>query len=198
MNAAIHQGFGPDTTERLPLPPQDSMNDTQRAAAQALIAGPRKGVKGPFIPLMRSPVLLERLASVGEYLRFESTLPGNVNEFVMCIVARELGNQFEWATHYPLAIKAGVSEATLKALAQGARPRSMTDEEAQAWAFTVELLHRHGVSDLTYDAALERWGEQGVIEIGALIGYFACICWIMNIARTPAPGGVTALAGFPA
>src|SRR5690606_30230118 len=100
--------------------PLDSMNEAQRAAAEALIAGPRKGVKGPFIPLMRSPVLLERLAGVGEYLRFESMLPANVNEFIMSIVARELGNQFEWATHYPLAIKAGVRETTLEDLAQGA------------------------------------------------------------------------------
>lgn len=197
MTTTIPQGFGQETSERLPLPPLESMNDAQRAAAEALIAGPRKGVKGPFIPLMRSPALLERLASVGEYLRFESTLPANVNEFVMSIIARELGNQFEWATHYPLAIKAGVSETTLKELAQGARPGSMSDEEADAWEFTFELLHRHGVCDLTYDAALERWGERGVVEMGALIGYFACVCWIMNIARTPAPSGVAALTGFP-
>lgn len=198
MTANIPQGFGPETSERLPMLPRDSMSDAQRAAAEALIAGPRKGVKGPFIPLMRSPVLLERLAGVGEYLRFESTLPANINEFVMSIIARELGNQFEWATHYPLAIKAGVLEATLKDLAQGARPRSMSDDEADAWAFTSELLQRQGVSDLTYEAALQRWGERGVVEMGALIGYFTCVCWIMNIARTPVPAGVAALAGFPA
>ncbi|VCU72420.1 Carboxymuconolactone decarboxylase family protein [Pigmentiphaga humi] len=198
MTTSIPQGFGAETSERLPLPLPDSMNDAQRAAGEALIAGPRQGVKGPFIPLMRSPVLLERLAGVGEYLRFESTLPANINEFVMTVVAREMGNQFEWATHYPLAIRAGVSEETLKDLAQGARPRAMSDEEADAWAFTFELLHRHGVSDLTYDAALGRWGECGVVEMGALVGYFACVCWIMNIARTPAPSGATALTGFPA
>lgn len=198
MTTHIPQGFGPENSERLPLPPLDSMTDAQRAAAQALIAGPRKGVKGPFIPLMRSPVLLERLASVGEYLRFESTLPSNVNEFVMAIVARELGNQFEWATHYPLAVKAGVQESTLQELAQGTRPRSMNGEEADAWEFTSELLHRHSVSDLTYEAALQRWGERGVVELGTLIGYFACVCWVMNIARTPAPGGGAALTGFPA
>ena len=198
MTAHIPQGFGPENSERLPLPPFNDMDDAQRAAAEKLIAGPRKGVKGPFIPLMRSPVLLERLAGVGEYLRFESTLPANINEFVMSMIARELGNQFEWATHYPLAIKAGVLESTLQDLAQGTRPCSMSDEEADAWAFTSELLHRHGVSDLTYEAALKRWGERGLVEMGALVGYLTCMCWIMNIARTPAPGGVAALTGFPA
>lgn len=197
MINCVPQGFGKETAERLPLPPVERLTEAQRAAAEALITGPRKGVKGPFIPLMHSPVLLERLADVGTYLRFESALPANINEFVTLIVARELGNQFEWAVHYPLAIQSGVAEKTLEDLAQGARPCIMSDEESDAWAFASELLNRHGVSDLTYDVALKRWGESGVVELGALIGYFVCVCWIMNIARTPASGGVPALTSFP-
>lgn len=197
MNTTIQQGFGQKRSERLPLPPMESMTQAQRVAVDALIAGPRKGVKGPFIPLMQSPVLLERLAGVGEYLRSESVLPKNGNEFVTLLVARELGNQFEWAVHFPLAIGAGVAETTLEDMAQATRPRTMTEEEADAWAFTTELLHRHGVSDSIYEAARERWGERGVVEICALIGYFSCVCWIMNVARTPAPKGELVLTGLP-
>lgn len=198
MTTTIPQGFGPERGERLPLPSIESMTPAQRAAADALIAGPRKGVKGPFIPLMHSPVLLERMAGVGEYLRFESVLPTAISEFVILLVARELSNQFEWSIHYPLAIRAGVAEATLTDVAQGARPRAMSDDEADAWAFTTELLHRHGVSDPTYAAARQRWGERGVVELGALVGYFASVCWIMNIARTPAPASGSPLHGLPA
>ncbi|MBB5213994.1 carboxymuconolactone decarboxylase family protein [Parapusillimonas granuli] len=198
MTTTIPQGFGQERGERLPLPSMASMTQAQRAATDALIAGPRKGVKGPFIPLMHSPALLERLACVGEYLRFESALPTSINEFVTLLVARELSNQFEWAVHYPLAIRAGVAESTLLDVAQGARPRAMSEEEADAWAFTTELLQRHGVSDQTYAAARRRWGERGTVEMAALIGYFACVCWIMNVARTPAPEGAAALNGFPA
>lgn len=197
MTAATPQGFGTQTHERLPLPPAENMSEAQRNVAEALIAGPRKGVKGPFIPLMRSPVLLERLAGVGEYLRFNAVLPRHVNEFATLVVVRELSNQFEWAIHYPLAIQAGVPAAVLEELATGARPRSMPDDEADAWAFATELLRRHSVSEPTYDAAIRRWGEQGVVELGALVGYFACVCWIMNIARTPVQSEVAALPGFP-
>jgi 4-carboxymuconolactone decarboxylase len=197
MTTTIPQGFGPQNHERLPMPPAERMNEAQRAAAAALMAGPRKGVKGPFIPLMHSPALLQRLADVGAYLRFDSALPTRINEFITAIVARELGNQFEWAVHQPLAIQAGVTPSTLDDVAQGARPRVMAEDEADAWAFTTELLHRHSVSDPTYAAALARWSERGVVEMGALVGYFACVCWIMNVARTPAPQGVAALGGFP-
>ncbi len=184
----IAQGFGADRSERLPLPARESMTDAQRAAADALIAGPRKGVKGPFIPLLRSPVLMERLARVGESLRFESVLPQRVNEFVTLVVARETSNQFEWAIHHPLALAAGTAAETLAELAQGSRPRAMADEEAAAYDFATELLRRHGVADSTYARVLALWGEQGVVELSALIGYFACVCWVMNVARTPAPG----------
>ncbi len=194
------QGFGPDTRERLPLPPAEAMNDAQRAAAQALIDGPRKGVKGPFIPLLRSPVLMERLARVGEYLRFESALPTRINEFVTAVVARHIGNQFEWAIHQPLALAAGVDARALEDVAAGSLcPRKLAEDERVAWAFASELLHTHGVSEPTYQDALAQWGEQGVVELTTLIGYFACVSWVMNVARTPAPAGsgVAPLGGLP-
>jgi 4-carboxymuconolactone decarboxylase len=195
------QGFGPDTRERLPLLPAEAMDEAQRTAAQALIDGPRKGVKGPFIPLLRSPVLMERLARVGEYLRFESALPTRINEFVTAVAARHVGNQFEWAIHQPLALAAGVDVQALEDVAAGSLcPRNLADDERTGWAFASELLHTHGVSEATYQAALALWGEQGVVELTTLIGYFACVSWVMNVARTPAPAdsGVAKLGGLPA
>src|SRR3954469_22083111 len=112
-------------TQRLPLPSLDAMNDLQRAAANELIAGPRKGVKGPFIPLLRSPELMSRLQKVGEYLRFNSALPPRITEFATLLVSRSWSQQFEWATHVPLALKAGTSEETIEAIRDGRRPSSM-------------------------------------------------------------------------
>lgn len=183
----IAQGFGADNAERLPLPPMDALDAAQRAAAEALIAGPRKGVKGPFIPLLRSPKLLDSLAKTGETLRFGSVLPKRVNEFVTLVVARHTANQFEWAIHHPLALEAGTARETLDDLAVGRWPCAMSADESAAWDFTREVLDHHGVCDATYADALGRWGEQGVVELTALIGYFTCVCWVMNVARTPAP-----------
>src|SRR6185295_19840743 len=103
MPTEIKQGFAADARERLPMPAEDAMNDGQRAAAKALIEGPRKGVFGPFLPLMRSPELLDRVAKLGEYLRFGSVLAGRVRELVICASARHVGNQFEWGLHSGLA-----------------------------------------------------------------------------------------------
>ncbi len=182
----LPQGHAALASERLPLSATESMTPQQRAAAQALIAGPRKGVYGPFLPLLRSPVLLDRVAQVGEYLRFESVLAARIRELAICAVARHTGNQFEWIMHAPLAVKAGVAEAAVEALRVGARPRQLGPDEEATLDFARELLQTQGVSDPTYAAAHAALGEQGVVELASLIGYFAMVCWVMNVARTPA------------
>jgi 4-carboxymuconolactone decarboxylase len=195
---AAKQGFAPGARERLPLPEAAAMNDAQRAAAQALIDGPRKGVYGPFLPLLRSPQLLDRIAKTGEYLRFGSVLDARVRELVTCAVARHTGNQFEWVMHAPLAAQAGVPQPAIDALRAGARPKELRADEAIALDFTRELLANHGVCDATYGDALTQFGEQAVVELATLVGYFAMVCWVMNVARTPPPAAaVDALAAFP-
>jgi 4-carboxymuconolactone decarboxylase len=176
------------------------MSDAQRAAADELIAGPRRGVTGPFIALLRSPELLACVAKLGEHLRFNGVLDRRTNEFVTILVARRLTNQFEWATHEPLALKAGVAPATVAAVAEGRRPDGMTEDESLVHDFTEEVLNTQGVSDTTYARALARFGEVGVVELTTLIGYFVMVSWLLNVTRIGAPpdAAVEPLVGLPA
>jgi 4-carboxymuconolactone decarboxylase len=173
--------------DRMPPLATEKMNDAQKEAAAELIAGPRKGVFGPFIPLMRSPELMDRLGRVGEYLRFHNTNPTKLNEFAILIASRHTTNQFEWAIHHPLAIKAGIARATLDALEQGRQPVGMADEEEVVYDFCSEVLATHHASDATYARALARFGEQGIVDLVGTVGYFVAICLVMNVAGTPAP-----------
>jgi 4-carboxymuconolactone decarboxylase len=177
--------------ERLPMPGEPEMNEAQRKAAADLAAGPRGGVKGPFIPLLRSPELMAHLGKVGEYLRFHGALPGKLNEFAMLIVSREWTCQFEWAVHHPLAMKQGLAETVIRDLAQGRRPEGMDGDEAMCHDFCVELMRTRGVSDETYRAFVARFGEQALVEAISLLGYFTTMCMVLNVARTPAPAGTT-------
>jgi 4-carboxymuconolactone decarboxylase len=171
--------------ERMPPLAMEEMDEAQQAAAQALIAGPRGAVLGPFIPLLRSPELMNRLQKVGEYIRFQSALETRINEWLMLIVSRQWTQQFEWCTHYPLALKAGMKQDVLDALAEGRRPQSMAEDEEVAYEVCDELVRTHGVSDETYRRAVTSFGERGVIDMVGLIGYFTNISMIMNVARTP-------------
>jgi 4-carboxymuconolactone decarboxylase len=173
--------------DRMPPLPEGAMNEKQRKVAEDLINGPRGGVKGPFIPALRSPDLVDRLGKVGEYLRFGSTLQTRSSEFVMLIVSREWSNQFEWAVHAPLALKNGVRQDVIDALAEGRRPENMAGDEALAYDMCEELARTKGLSDSTYRLAVERFGEAGVIDLATIYGYFVTVCAIMNVAHTPPP-----------
>jgi 4-carboxymuconolactone decarboxylase len=195
----FEQGHTRPWAERLPMPAADAMSDAQRAAAQALIDGPRKAVFGPFVPLLQSPVLMERIGSLGEYLRFDSRLDARVRELVTCAVARHVGNQFEWVLHAAAAVKAGVSAEAVEALRLGRRAAPLADDEQLGLDFAQELLQHHGVSEPTYAAAEARFGKQALVELSALVGYFAMVCWVMNVAHTPVKGaeGQPGLEAFP-
>ena len=137
------------------MPPLDPavMNEAQRKAAQVLAAGPRRGVKGPFIALLRSPELMDRLQKVGEYLRFQSALPVRVSELMVLLVARQWTQQFEWFVHVPLALDAGVKPEAIAGLADRRRPAAMATDEEIAYDFCNELVQRKGVAETTYRIA---------------------------------------------
>jgi len=185
--------------DRMPPLPADKMTDAQRKAAEEMIAGPRKGVKGPFIPLLRSPGLMDRLQKVGEYLRFQSPLEQRISEFIMLIVSRDWTQHFEWFVHVPLGRKAGISEDTIAALAEGRRPSGMSEDEALAHDFCVELLRNKGVSETTYRSAVMKFGENGVIDMIGVAGYFTTMSMVMNVAHSPPSDdqSVGALSPYP-
>ena len=184
---------------RMPPLPAERMNEAQRKAAEEMTAGPRKGVKGPFIPLLRSPELMDRLQRVGEYLRFRSALEPLISEFVMLVISREWTQHFEWFVHVPLGRDAGIAGNTIAALADGRRPAAMSEREAVAYDFCDELLRTKGVSDPTYARAVTAFGESGVIDMIGVAGYFTTVSMVMNVAHSPpgADGTVTALSPYP-
>ncbi len=195
----VLQGFSPKPGDRMPMMQREAMSPAQCEAADAIIAGPRKAIFGPFIPLMRSPELMARVGKVGEYLRFESVLDARVRELATSIAARHTSNQFEWLMHAPAAVKAGVAQATIDAVAAGRHPQNLPADEAAAVNVALELVRNHGLSDATWAEALAVFGEQGVVELVGLVGYFVMVCWVMNVARTDTQNaaGATPLAAFP-
>jgi 4-carboxymuconolactone decarboxylase len=184
--------------DRMPPLSSEQMSEAQRQAAAELAAGPRARVAGPFIPLLRSPEFMSRLQKTGEYLRFHSALGARLNEFVILITARRWTQQFEWFAHYPIALKAGVKAEVAQALAEGHRPVGMAEDEEIVYDFCDELSRTQGVSDATYGRAVQKFGEQGIIDMIGVAGYYTMLAMIMNVSRTPLPDGTKPpLMAFP-
>src|ERR1700716_1686187 len=124
------------TGERMTEIPLDKMSAAQRAVADSIMSGPRKGMSGPFNAWLRSPELADRLQKVGEYVRFNTSLDKRLNEMAIIMTAQYWGSQYEWYAHAPLAIKAGLDPQIVAALGTGRKPEKMKDDEAIVWGFT--------------------------------------------------------------
>ena len=184
--------------ERMPAVPREQMTAAQKQAHDEIASGPRGAVYGPFVPLLRSPELTRRLQKVGEYLRYQAVLPKKISELIILLTAREWTQQFEWHHHLPLALAQGVNEKVAQAISDGRRPEKMADDEEIAYELCRELGQNHSVSDETYSRAVARFGEQGVVELLVLQGYYTLMAMVMNVARTALPeGAAPALPAFP-
>ena len=133
---------------------------------------------------------MSRARAMGDYLRFKSSLPPRLSEFVILLTARRWTQQYEWNAHQPLAIQGGLKKATVDAVAAGRRPERMADDEEAVYALWDEVQRTQGASDATYSRAVEKVGEQGVIDVLGITGYYTMLAMVMNTARTPLPDGV--------
>ena len=163
---------GPD---RMPEIPADKMTDAQKKAAEEFAAGRGTPVFGPFVPLLRSPEVMLRTKAMGDYLRFRSVLPPKVSEYAILITARHWSNEYEWAVHFPIAEKAGVNPDLLSMLAEGRQVKGVYETDQLTYEFCTELLTNKCVSDTTYHWAVIKIGEQGVIDLTALVGYYSLL-----------------------
>jgi len=188
--------LGAAALDRMPAIPEAQMSPDQKRVMDEIAAGPRGRIGGPFIPLMRSPELMNRLQKVGEYLRFQNTVGLRNSEFAVLIVARHWSQPIEWAIHRPIAEKEGVLPATCDAIAEGRRPDNMTEDETLIYNVLEELRNNRSMSDPTYAQLLKRFGEQGVSDLVAHYGYYSLLAMTMNVARTAVPENGTAVAGL--
>ncbi|OYX34328.1 MAG: 4-carboxy muconolactone decarboxylase [Caulobacterales bacterium 32-69-10] len=183
--------------ERLPPVRPEQYDAAQQKAAAEFEAARKAPVFGPFAMLIRSPEVMSAARAMGDELRFKSAVGTTLSEMVILIVAREWSQDYEWSVHAPIALKQGVSQAVVDAIAEGRRPAVLTEDEAIAYDFTIELNRTKRVSDATYARALKRWGERGVVDLSAISGYYTFLAMAMNTARTPPADGAPRLPRWP-
>ena len=185
---------------RFKLIPPENLTAEQRVVADAIRSGARSKLKnsaaakpgplgGPFNIWLRSPGIGNLVQSLGEEIRFRSSLPSKLNELAIIITARQWTSQYEWFAHHRLALEAGLDPAIGQDIAHGRRPAKMDADERIVYDFSRELHETHGVSDATYQAALDRFGERGVVDLISVNGYYVLVSMCLNVDRTPLPEG---------
>ena len=175
--------------DRMPPIPADKLTDAQKKAIDEFKAARSVDISGPFVAMLRSPEVMTRARAMGDYLRFRSSLPPRLSEFVILMTARRWTQQYEWNAHAPLAIKGGLKESIVKAVADGRKPEGLAEDEEIVYALFDEIQKNQTIADATYARAVAKIGEQGIIDVMGITGYYTMLAMVMNTARTPLPDG---------
>ncbi len=184
--------IGPHAMSKEPRFPQltmDQLSDRQKPLGEAIMKVSSVGLGGPYNPLLRSPVLGQRMFDLLHYLRWETSVPLKLNEFAILIIGRQWRSQVEWFAHAPLAIKAGLSADIVAALKADKRPANMPPQEAVVYDFITELTTRHAVADETFDRAKKLLGEQQVVDLTAVAGTYIAVAMQLAMSEGTVPAG---------
>ena len=175
-----------------PLQPEE-MTPQQKVVYEDIMAGPRGSMKGPFNAWLRSPALIDPAQKLGEFCRFRTSLGARLSEIAILVTARKFKCQVEWFLHARLAIEAGHSQATIDTLKAGNRPDFSsvpggdTDKENMVYDYSVALVRDGRVNDETHTRAINLFGEQGVVELVGIIGYYHLVSLTLNAFNVPLP-----------
>ena len=176
--------------DRFPPLTYERMTPEQKALTDHILAGERATMSGPFNVLLRSPEMGDLAQKFGAQMRFHSSLPRKLNEFAIILTARSWSSQFEWYAHRRYALDAGLSAGIVDAVAGGKRPSGMQPDEEAVYNFCQELLNTKNVSDATFQAAIGKLGERGVVDLIGVMGYYHLVSMLLNVDRYPLPDGV--------
>jgi 4-carboxymuconolactone decarboxylase len=182
---------------RISLPAPETMTPEQRAVYDKVVSGPRGSLRGPLRAALHNPELASRWQAIGELLRYNTVFPMRLSELAILVTGRACRAPFEWFAHRVEAEKAGIETEIIEAILAGITPKSLTEDDAIVYQFAVELNKANSVSDATYARALQRFGERGVVELTALVGYYTMVAMTLNAHEIPLPEGVTAAFPLP-
>ncbi len=184
--------FAPSAVSKEPRFPQltiDQLSEAQKPLGEQVMKVSSVGLAGPYNPMMRSPVLGQRLFDLFHYLRWETSVPTKLNEFAILIIGRQWRSQVEWYAHAPLAQKAGLSPDIIAELKASKRPSSMAEDEALVYDFVTELTTTQKVSDETYARAKKIFNDQQIVDLTAVAGNYVMVAMLLGMAEESTPPG---------
>ena len=174
---------------RFPQLTMDQLDEAQKPLGEQIVKVSSIGLGGPYNPMLRSPVLGQRLYDLFHYLRWETSVPLRLNEFAIIIIARQWRSQVEWYAHAPLAHKAGLAAGIIAELKAGQRPSNMAEDEAAVYDFITELTTTRKVSDQTFARAKRVFSDQQIVDLAAVAGNYVMVAMLLAMSEATVPPG---------
>jgi len=174
---------------RLALLSPDTMTTRQKQVHDDIVSGPRGAVRGPLAVWLHRPDLADRAQALGQYCRYETTLPSRLSELAILTTARVWRAEFEWAAHKPLGLKAGLSSDVIEAIRTDSAVVFEHDDEAVVYEVSKTLHVERQIDDALYARATSVLGEKQLVDLIGILGYYTLISMTINAFGVPAPEG---------
>jgi len=176
-------------TPRFPQLTMDQLDAAQKPVGEQIMKVSSVGLGGPYNPMIRSPVLSQRLYDLFYYLRWQTSIPMRLNEFAILIIGRQWRSQVEWFAHAPIAAKEGLRPEIIAELKAGKRPSGMAEDEALVYDFVTELTTTKKVSDETFARAKKLFSDQQIVDLTAVAGNYVMVGMLLAMAEQSVPPG---------
>lgn len=176
-------------SRRFPQIRVEDLDETNKALGEQILGVSSIGLSGPYNPLLRSPVLGQRMFDLLRYLRWNTSLPLRLNEFAILIIGRLWRSQVEWFAHVPIALKAGLSQLVIDDLKAKRRPQNMQPDEAAVYDFVTELATTHRVSDAVFEKTRAVLSEQQIVDLTATAGTYVTVAMLIAMSEEQVPEG---------
>jgi 4-carboxymuconolactone decarboxylase len=147
------------------------------------------GLIGPFNAFVHAPGVGRHLSALGGKLRFGTSIERRLSELAIITVGAHWRAEFEWWAHARMAVQAGVSDAVVDAIGRDDEPPFEAEDEEVIYQVARQLTSTGRLSQQAYDAAQRLLGDQGMVELVSLCGYYTVISYLLNAFAVPLPPG---------
>jgi len=179
----------PGAQKRFPQITLEQIAPEGQALAKEILQISSVGLGGPYNIMFRSPIYADRMKRLLDYLRFNTSLPTRLNEFAILIQGYEWKSQVEWYAHYPLALKAGLSQSVADDLKMGIRPRNMAPDEEIVYDVSLALIKDHEISDALLAQARKILTDQQIVDLVAVSGTYVTVAMLLAVGQEMPPEG---------
>jgi 4-carboxymuconolactone decarboxylase len=169
----------PDSGNRFPPIKREELND---AGKKIYDARPTADGFGPGAIRLYSPPVADTMTALNDYLRRKSGLDSRWVELAILVTAREMDSQFVWTAHEPAAQKAGVAQEIIDTVKYRRPLTKLGEKEAVIIQMGRDSISKHKVASDTFARALKLFGNQGVVNIAALMGDYAATAILLNVS----------------
>lgn len=167
----------------------EEMSTAQRQVAEEAVAGKRGRMPAPLRAWLHSPEFGARAQRLGEFLRYDTTLGPSLSELAILVTARFWTAHYEWYAHKREGLKAGIDPAVIADIAVRRRPKLADPRAVAVYDYAWALHESHRVPAAIHAAALDALGEQGLVELVGLLGYYTLVAMTLNGFEIGLPEG---------